>query len=74
MAVVGYADDLILLAPSREAAQMMLQTCEIFTQENNNLFSTSEDPKRSKSKDIYVVGPRGADLARPLPLQLCSRP
>jgi hypothetical protein len=72
--VVGYADDLILLAPSREAAQKMLQTCEIFTAENNIKFSTNEDPKMSKSKALYVVGPRGAALARPLPLQLCGRP
>ena len=72
--VVGYADDLILLAPSREAAQKMIQTCEMFTQENNIKFSTNEDPKKSKSKALYVVGPRGAGLVRPLPLQLCGRP
>ena len=28
--VVGYADDLLLLAPSRDAAQKMLKTCELF--------------------------------------------
>ena len=33
--VVGYADDLILLAPSRHAAQIMLQKCEQFCGENN---------------------------------------
>ena len=30
MGVVGYADDLILLAPSRHAAQLMLKKCEQF--------------------------------------------
>ena len=74
MGVVGYADDLLLLAPSREAAQKMLKICERFTAENNIQFSTNEDPKKSKSKALYVVGPRGAALARPLPLELCGRP
>jgi hypothetical protein len=72
--VVGYADDLILLAPSRHAAQLMLQTCETFTNSNNIQFSTHEDPSRSKSKALYVVGPRGGALRRPEPLLLCGRP
>ena len=33
--VVGYADDLLLLAPSRDAAQKMLKTCEVFAEQNN---------------------------------------
>ena len=66
--VVGYADDIILLAPSRHAAQLMLKTCEQFCDTNNIQFSTHEDPARSKSKAIYVVGPRGGELPRPKPL------
>ena len=42
--VVGYADDLLLLAPSRHAAQLMLRTCEAFTELNNIQFSTHQDP------------------------------
>ena len=72
--VVGYADDLLLLAPSRHAAQLMLRTCEAFTEQNNIQFSTHEDPSRSKSKALYVVGPRGGALPRPTPLLLCGRP
>ena len=72
--VVGYADDLILLAPTRDAAKQMLKTCEEFTSTSNIKFSTDEDPRKSKSKAIYVVGPRGAKLPRPQPLQLCGRP
>ena len=72
--VVGYADDLLLLAPSRNAAQLMLRTCEVFTKENNIQFSTHQDPKLSKSKALYVVGPRGGALPRPEPLLLCGRP
>ena len=55
--VVGYADDLLLLAPSRNAAQLMLRICKKFTELNNIQFSTDPDPSRSKSKAIYVVGP-----------------
>ena len=72
--VVGFADDLLLLAPSRHAAQLMLRTCETYAEENNIKFSTHEDPSHSKSKVLYVVGPRGAALRRPEPLLLCGRP
>ena len=74
MKVVASAADLILLALSRHAAQIMLQKCEKFCIENNIKFSTHEDPSRSKSKALYVVGPRGGGLPRPVPLQLCGRP
>ena len=52
----------------------MLKTCEAFTLASNIMFSTNADPKKSKSKALYVVGPRGATLPRPVPLQLCGRP
>ena len=71
--VVGYCDDLLLLAPNRNAAQKMLEICENFTVENNIQFSTNEDPVKSKSKVLYVVGPRGGGLPRPAPLVLCGR-
>jgi hypothetical protein len=72
--VVGYADDLLLLAPSRDAAQKMLKTCELFAEKHNIRFSTDEDPKKSKSKVIHVVGPRGGAITKPAPLVLCGRP
>jgi hypothetical protein len=72
--VVGYADDILLLAPSRDAAEKMLKLCESFCAEVNIHFSTDEDPTKSKSKALYVVGPRGGALSRPVPLQLCGRP
>ena len=40
MGVVGYADDLFLLAPNRKAAQIMLNICEKFAEDNNIRFST----------------------------------
>ena len=72
--VVGYADDLLLLAPSRDAAQKMLKTCKLFAEKNNIKFSTNEDPKKSKTKVIHVVGPRGSALPKPAHLVLCGRP
>ncbi len=72
--VVGYADDLLLLAPNREAAMKMLKICETFTEAHNIKFSTNEDPSKSKSKAIYMVGQRGGGLPRPKPLVLCGKP
>ena len=72
--VVGYAVDLLLLAPSRNVVQRMLRTCENFINKKNRQLSTDSNPRHSKSKALYVVGPRGAALPRPAPLILCSRP
>ena len=73
MGAVGYADDVILLAPSRAAAAKMLATCERFAAANNIRFSTDSNPDKSKSKAIYVTGPRGDALQKPAPLLLCGR-
>ena len=72
MGAVGYADDMILLAPSRNAAQRMLRTCEQFAAENNIRFLIDSDPSKSKSKVMYVVRPKGDGLQKPKPLQLCD--
>ena len=60
----GYADDLILLAPSRSAMKKMLKVCE------NLQFSTDPVPAKSKSKCIYMCG--YSDPVYPVPLQLCG--
>ena len=73
MGAVGYADDVILLAPSRAAAQRMLGTCERFAGLNNIQFSTNADPDKSKSKAIYMIGLRGGGEQKPAPLLLCGR-
>ena len=54
--VVGYADDLLLLAPSRSAMESMLKICEDYAGENNLEFSTDPDPVKSKSKCIFMQG------------------
>ena len=70
----GYADDIILLALNRLAAQRMLKICEEFADEYNIKFSTDEDPSKSKSKAIYMVGRKGLSLEKPIPLMLCGKP
>ena len=52
----GYADDLILLAPSRDSLQHMIQICEKYASEHNLEFSTNPDPSKSKTKCIYFCG------------------
>ena len=66
--VVGYADDLCLLAPSRSAMEIMLRMCEDFATENNLQFSTDPDPEKSKSKCIFIQGNRR--LPKPANLKL----
>ena len=72
--IVGYADDIILLAPTRSAAQRMLCICEEFASIYNIKYSTDEDPSKSKSKAMYVVGEKKTHLPKPEPLILCGKP
>ena len=46
----GYAADVTLLAPSRQALQIMLNICEDFARSHSMLFSTDPDPSKSKTK------------------------
>ena len=64
----GYADDLILLAPSRTAMQHMLKTCDQYAAEFNLQFSTDPVPALSKTKCLYMCGHLNA--VYPSPLQL----
>ena len=50
----GYADDLILLAPSRTAMKAVLQVCERYAADHNLFFSTDPEPSKSKSKCVYM--------------------
>ena len=69
--VVAFADDLVLIAPNRSSAQIMLKICEDYAEENNIKFSSHVDPNKSKSKSLYVTGRKGSDP--PVPLQLCGK-
>ena len=72
MGAVCYADDVLLIAPSRSAMQRMLFEIEVFAEESNILFSTDPIPAKSKTKCIYVVGNK-KNLPKPAPLMLCGR-
>ena len=72
MGAVCYADDVLLIAPTRSAMQRMLYEMEMFAEESNIVFSTNETPSKSKSKCIFVVG-RKSQLSKPAPLMLCGR-
>ena len=69
LGAAGFADDIVLLAPSRGAMEIMLATCERFAAENNLKFSTDPDPVKSKSKCIYMCG-KLKNVQYPASLQL----
>ena len=72
MGVTMYADDLLLIAPTRGAMQQMLDVCEDFAKRFNVSFSTDPNPNKSKSKCIFMVGKK-KNLPRPAPLRLGER-
>ena len=72
MGALCYADDVLLIAPTRSAMQRMLFEMETFAQESNITFSTHNLPSKSKSKCIYVVGKK-TNLSKPAPLVLCGQ-
>ena len=72
MGAVCYADDVLLIAPSRTSMQRMLYEIERFAEDANILFSTDPTPAKSKTKCIYVVGNK-RNMTKPAPLILCGR-
>ena len=72
MGAVCYADDVLLVAPTRSAMQRMLWEVEMFAKESNIEFSTDPIPGKSKTKCIFVVGDK-KNLTKPAPLMLCGR-
>ena len=65
----GYADDIILLAPCRSAMAELVRICENFGKENNLQFSTDPNPAKSKTKCLYMVGPKVKNPVYPAPIQ-----
>ena len=57
----GYADDVTLLAPTREGLQRMLRICEEFAESHSMLFSTDPLPSKSKTKCLFFSKSRSAD-------------
>ena len=53
MGAVCYADDVLLIAPTRNAMQRMLFEIERFAEESNIVFSTDSVPSKPKTKCVY---------------------
>ena len=53
--IIGYADDILLLAPDLDALQEMISTCESFANSHGMSFSTNEVPHKSKTKCIAFL-------------------
>ena len=66
------ADDIILVSPSRGAAQLLLSTCETWAKENDVIFSTDLCLQKSKMKTMWVVGSSRA-MVIPAPIILNGR-
>ena len=65
----GFADDIILIAPSSRTMEIMLEQCESYANQNNLKFSTDVDPSKSKSKCLYMCGKMN-NVVYPAPFQL----
>ena len=48
--IIVYADDIVLLSPSIDGLQEMIDTCSDFAGKHNLSFSAYEDQKKSKTK------------------------
>ena len=51
----------------------MVKICENFGKENNLKFSTDPNPAKSKTKCLYMVGPKVKHPVYPAPIQLCGQ-
>ena len=67
---VSFADDLAILAPSRDGLQKLLDICDRYAASHNLQFSTHPDANKSKTKTVYF--PVGRER-RPAQLSLCGR-
>ena len=70
--VHGYADDLLLLCPSRSGLQEMVNISEKYATEHKIQFSTHPEAKKSKTKGI-VFSNKKLNF-EPAPVELCGNP
>ena len=62
MGVVVYADDVLLMAPTRGAMQAMLDKCEEYAEAHNIMFSTE---KKQNQVHFCVLGQKETGQASP---------
>ena len=70
--VFGYADDLLLLCPSRDGLQKMLDIAEKYAKDHKIAFSTDINPTKSKTKGIIFTKNKMRNL--PVPVYLNGNP
>ena len=70
----GYADDVTLLAPTRQALQIMLDICQDFSSSHSMLFSTDPVPSKSKTKCMFFSRMRSSDQIKNVELNGDSLP
>ena len=70
--VFGYADDLLLLCPSRSGLQRMLDTAYKYASDHRISFSTNPVPEKSKTKGI-IFSSKPLNW-QPTPVNLCGNP
>ena len=56
--IVGYADDLLLLAPCIDSLQDMVKSCEEYSASHNLTISTHSDIKKCKTKCMAFINKR----------------
>ena len=61
-----YADDIILLSPTRSGLQEMFTLCYNYFNKHDIIISTNPDPAKSKTKCIYF--PYGKQDEQPIPI------
>ena len=72
MIAAAYADDLVLVAPTRHAILQIVAVYEDYAERNNVLFRTHQKPQLSKTKCIFMIG-KSLNLVKPAHLQLCEQ-
>ena len=73
MGALGYADDILLIAPTRHSLQVMIKTCENFSINHSMQFSTDSDPRKSKTKCQFFTLKKNKDSS-PSPVILNNDP
>ena len=73
MGATAYADDLLLMSPTRSGMQAMLAVCQKYAEAHNITFSVDANPTKSKTKMLYVCGDMEYENY-PAQLVFCGRP
>ena len=53
--IVGYADDNMLLSPTLDGLQRMINICELYAADHNLTFSTNENANKYKTKCMAIL-------------------